>query len=65
MKINYTGSIEKLNDEIIKEVENSSHTIYWSDSTCKHWIFDFKIKNVWFESTNIDMVKDEITLNVF
>lgn len=48
-----TGATEKITNEIMKKLENLNEPIYWNDSTCSHYIFSFKINDVWFDSMEI------------
>lgn len=52
---NVTFSIESnkpLSPETIQEIENIELSIYWSDSSCKHYSMDTKLNNgYWLENT--------------
>ena len=54
-----------LNDNIINKLEQFKEPIYFNDISAKHWIFDFKIENVWFEALNIDCCNMTMTLNAY
>ena len=56
-----------LTDTIITKLKQyfaaDKATIYFNDTTCNHWMYDFKIDDVWFSSksinnelTNIDLI---------
>lgn len=64
-EIKLTDKNNLLTGDTIEELKQMNHVIYWNDIDCKHWIFDFKINNVWFEAINIDMNNNKMTLNVF
>ena len=53
------------NRKIIKQLKNYHFTIYWNDLTCNYWIFDFKLRDIWFTSYKIDMDKRIIYLKKF
>lgn len=48
-----TGAIEKITNDIVKKLERLNEPIYWNDNTCSHYIFSFKINDVWFDSMEI------------
>ena len=54
-----------LNDNIINKLKQFKEPIYFNDISGKHWIFDFKIENVWFEALNIDCNNITMTLNAY
>lgn len=53
INITIIGAIEKITNDIMKKLENLNEPIYWNDSTCSHYIFSFKINDVWFDSMEI------------
>jgi hypothetical protein len=54
-----------LTPSIIEQLKDFKEVIFFNDLSGKHWIFDFKIKNVWFEAKNINCCKMQILLNAF
>jgi len=57
-----------LTNEIItklKEYLKNETIVYFNDLSCKHWIFDFKIDNVWFTSKSINNELTKFTLESF
>lgn len=58
-------------DDITKEILDTAtkvaaeSTIYFNDLSEEYWIYDFKVKNLWFSSKYIDTVKKIILLEVF
>jgi len=54
-----------LTNEIIKQLKQFRKPIYFNETNGKHWIFDFKIDNVWFESVQIDCNNMKILLNAY
>lgn len=64
-KLELIGEVEKLNNEVIEMLKEYDDTIYFNNSNCKYWMFDFKLKDIWFSSENIDLVNKEITFKVF
>lgn len=39
-------------DHIINELPN--RTIYFNDTTCRYWLFDFLVDNVWCSMVSTD-----------
>ena len=37
--------------------------IYWNDSTCKHWMYDFKCDGWWVNATDIDLYENRIVVS--
>lgn len=60
-----TGKIEKVAKEIEEKLKSHADEIYFNDLTGKYWMYDFKIGNVWFSSTDIDIIEKKIVLDVF
>lgn len=54
-----------MTEEIAQQLKQFDQTIYFNDLTCKHWIFDFKVGNVWFESMWIDCNNMRMVLNAY
>lgn len=56
--ITITDNENLLTDTIISKLQQYFKTdkavIYFNDITSKHWLFDFKIDNIWFSSTNMN-----------
>lgn len=65
MKLILTGLIDDLDDDTIEKLKSYNGTIFFNDYTGKYWIMDFEINNHWFESKDIDLVKNEIVFYVF
>lgn len=65
LKITDKENLLNHNGEIIEQLKSYDCTIFFNDSTCKYWIFDFKINGIWFEATHIDCIKHVIELNVY
>lgn len=53
-KFKIIKGMEHITEEIIEQIENFKDGIYFNDSNGKHWIFDFKINNVWIEVKEVD-----------
>lgn len=53
-----------LTKEIIKELKDYDDTVFFNDLTSKHWIFDFKLKDVWFQALEIDFCEKFMLLIV-
>lgn len=49
--------------EIEDAVKNK--TLYFNDLTCKHWFFDFKIKDKWVELVKINNELNDATVNIY
>jgi hypothetical protein len=54
-----------LTNKITEQLKNFSESIYFNDLTAKHWIFDFKIENVWFEATSVNCNNMRMILNAY
>jgi hypothetical protein len=52
-------------ESIIEQLKGFKDSIYFNDLSGKHWIFDFKIDNVWFEAREIDCCNMEMVLNAY
>lgn len=65
MKLILTGLIDDLDDDTIEKLKSYNGTIFFNGYTGKYWIMDFEINNHWFESKDIDLVKNEIVFYVF
>jgi hypothetical protein len=59
-------SDKKINNTTLKKfkeyVQSDKFTIYFNDLGCYHWVFDFKINDIWFSSKKIN---NELTKFVF
>lgn len=53
------------NRKIIRALKHYKFTVYWNDLECNYWIYDFKIRNIWFSSYKIDMNNKIIYLKKF
>ena len=49
--------------EVIEAV--SQQTIFWNNSSCKHWFFDFKLNGKWIESIEINNELSNFVVNVY
>ena len=65
MKLILTGLIDDLDDDTIEKLKSYNGIIFFNGYTGKYWIMDFEINNHWFESKDIDLVKNEIVFYVF
>ena len=54
-----------LTPSILKKILQKNLSIFFNDLGNYHWIFDFKIQNVWIEAKKIDYCKKCITLNLY
>lgn len=54
-----------VDDNIADQLSNFGESIYFNDLSGKHWIFDFKINNVWFEALEVDCVNMKMLLNAY
>lgn len=54
-----------ITEDILGKLKKYDSVIYHNDLSSKLWIFDFKLENVWFESTKINAVKRTINLVIF
>ncbi|MDD2627798.1 MAG: hypothetical protein PHD20_02810 [Clostridia bacterium] len=54
-----------LTNEITEQLKDFSEPIYFNDLSGKHWIFDFKIENVWFEATSVNCCNMYMVLNAY
>ena len=63
----YTLKIKGIifNRKIIKLLKQYQFNIYWNDIDCNYWIFDFKLRDIWFTSYKIDMNNRIIYLKKF
>lgn len=46
--------MELLTNEIAEEIEDFKDNIFFNDTTNEHYIFDFKVDDVWVECVKID-----------
>lgn len=53
-KFKIVEGIELITESIIEQIENFKDGIYFNDSISKHWIFDFKISDVWVEAKEVN-----------
>ena len=53
-KFKIIEGIEYITENIIEEIENFKDNIYFNDTNSRHWIFDFKIDDVWIEAKEVD-----------
>lgn len=63
--LHLSGDTQLLTDDTIEKLKDYDDTIFWNDSKCEHWMFDFKINDVWFEVREIDMSKQVMKINAF
>ena len=54
-----------LTSSIIEAMQEINETIYFNEVDCNYWIMDFKIENIWFKSTEIDLNDKIIKFNCF
>lgn len=54
-----------INEDITQELKKIDMVIYFNDTSGEHWIFDFKIKNIWLESLKIDRIEKHIILKAW
>jgi hypothetical protein len=54
-----------LTDSITEQLKDFNKTIYFNNNTGKHWIFDFPLDGVCFESVKIDCNNMKIVLNAY
>lgn len=59
------GAIDKVTDKAIEGLKEYTINIYWNDLECYHWIFNFKLDNIWFENAEINCDDLEMTLYVY
>lgn len=65
-KIRINKGKELITEEIIEALKDFNQPIYWNDSECKHWFFDYKIcDTLWVEGANVDCNKMIIDINLY
>ena len=57
---------EDLSEEFAQEIIDSvlNQTVYWSDDSFRHWFFDYKIKNHWISTRQINNELTKCTVTV-
>ncbi len=59
LEINCTKNAHLINDEILERLHKGA--IYWSDTRCTHWMFDFKVDDLWVENITLNNEFNEVT----
>lgn len=53
-KFRIIEGIEHITENIVEQIENFKDSIFFNDNSGKHWIFDFKIDDIWIEAKKVD-----------
>lgn len=53
-KFKIIEGMDLITESIIEQIQDFKDNIYFNDLSSRHWIFDFKINNVWIEAKEVN-----------